>query len=134
MNEPNWITAEAVSQIHERQLTRHGGIAGVRDAGLLQSALHRPRNLWAYEPDRCDVPRLAAAYAIGIARNHPFLDGNKRTAAVVCEVFLLDNGLRLTAADDPWYETAIAVASGGVTDEALSDWLRDHTAPTLIDS
>jgi death-on-curing protein len=84
MQQPTWILPESVSAIHAAQLAEHGGQDGLRDAGLLESALHRPLNLWAYSKPKPDLPALAASLAFGVARNHPFLDGNKRTAWVLC--------------------------------------------------
>ena len=88
MKEPIWISEPLVLANHQRQLAEHGGLDGVRDAGLLSSALARPKNVWAYGGDAADLSALAASYAFGLARNHPFLDGNKRTAYVVCRTFL----------------------------------------------
>jgi death on curing protein len=124
MDEPQWIADRSVLDIHDEQLQRHGGLAGVRDAGLLASALYRPRNLWNYARDAADLSAMAAAYASGIARNHPFIDGNKRTAAVVCEAFIELNGHLLIAGDDDWYNTMIGLASGALTEEQLADWIR----------
>lgn len=126
MDEPQWIEEPSVLEIHTIQLEQHGGMSGVRDAGLLSSALNRPRNLWAYARQSADLAGIAAMYAAGIARNHPFLDGNKRTAAVVCELFLDVNGHELIADDDAWYQAMIGLASG-VTDETqFASWLRGH--------
>jgi death-on-curing protein len=124
MDEPQWIADRSVLDIHDEQLQRHGGLAGVRDAGLLESALHRPRNLWNYAREAADLSALAAAYASGIARNHPFIDGNKRTAAVVCEAFLELNGHVLNAGDDDWYQAMIGLASGELAEEQLAGWIR----------
>jgi death-on-curing protein len=108
--------------IHDEQISEHGGLAGVRDQSLLLSALARPRNLAAYgKPDLAD---LAAAYATGIARNHAFLDGNKRTAWVVAEVFLLKNGQELTANDHDGVEVMLAVADGSMSEPKLAAWFR----------
>lgn len=124
MDEPQWIDDRSVLEIHVEQLKRHGGLAGVRDAGLLTSALYRPRNLWNYSRDAADLSAMAAAYASGIARNHPFFDGNKRTAAVVCELFLEMNGHLLVASDDDWYQAMIGLASGELSDEQFAGWIR----------
>ncbi len=126
MTNPEWIEEAAVHVIHSRQLQRHGGMEGIRDSGLLQSALGRPMNLWAYSRDTSDLAALAASYTVGIARNHPFLDGNKRTAAVVCETFLQLNGELLTANDDQWYDTMIQVAAGEMAEETLVEWIRER--------
>ncbi len=119
-----WITAEAALAIHAEQLAEHGGAEAVRDAGGLESALSRPGNLIAYgEPD---VAELAASYAWGIARNHPFVDGNKRTAAVVSETFLALNGHVLTASDAELVVAFVALAAGELSEEELADWFRGH--------
>ncbi|KEQ53016.1 type II toxin-antitoxin system death-on-curing family toxin [Sphingobium chlorophenolicum] len=121
-----WISAEAAMAAHAEQLAEHGGGEGVRDAGLLESAMARPRNLAAYhEPDAAE---LAAAYAFGIARNHPFVDGNKRTAAVVSETFLVLNGYALTASDAELVVAFLALAAGELGEEETAVWFRDHLA------
>lgn len=124
MDEPQWVEEESVLRIHARQLAIHGGLAGVRDSGMLSSALHRPRNLWAYQREVADLAALSAAYAAGNSHNHPFFDGNKRTAAVVCELFLELNGATLAASDDEWYEAMIGIASGGWSEPELAEWIR----------
>src|SRR4028119_1895938 len=112
MDDPIWINKELALAIHSRQLAEHGGADGVRDEGLLDSALGRPRNRFAYEDPTPPIPALAAAYAFGIARNHAFIDGNKRTAAVVCETFLTLNGFALDAADVELYPIFVSLAAG----------------------
>jgi death-on-curing protein len=124
MDEPAWIDESVILQIHELQLEEHGGLSGIRDRGLLSSAVFRSRNLWAYAGE--DFAALAAAYAIGIARNHPFNDGNKRTAAVACELFLRLNDRVLQASDDEWYETMIRVATGAMIETELADWIQNR--------
>ena len=122
-----WIDPAAIYAVHNQQLAEHGGSAGVRDAGLLESALARPQNLVAYgEPD---VHDLAAAYGYGISRNHPFIDGNKRTAFVAVELFLSLNGFNLTATDVDCVITMLALAAGELREEAFARWLRANTAP-----
>jgi len=119
-----WIDPTVVLAIHEEQLAEHGGSPGVRDMGLLESALARPMNLAAYgEPD---VAELAASYGFGIARNHPFVDGNKRTAFVSVELFLRLNGYRLSADDSACVLTMLAVAAGEMDEANFADWLRRH--------
>ena len=119
-----WVALAVAEAAHLEQIAEHGGGEGVRDAGLLASAMARPQNLAAYgEPD---TAALAAAYAFGIARNHPFVDGNKRTAAVVSETFLALNGHQLTASDAELVVTFVALAAGDLSEEALADWLREH--------
>ncbi|MBT2186576.1 type II toxin-antitoxin system death-on-curing family toxin [Sphingobium nicotianae] len=117
-----WIIPAAAVAIHAEQIAEHGGGEGVRDIGLLESAMARPENLAAYEQP--DIAALAAAYAWGIARNHPFTDGNKRTAAVVSETFLTLNGCRLTATDAELVVTFLALAAGDLSEPDLADWFR----------
>lgn len=120
-----WVSLRAVLAMHAAQIAEHGGGEGVRDEGLLDSALSRPLNLQAYgEPD---LPALAAAYAFGIARNHPFVDGNKRTAFVVSATFLVLNGRRLAASERDVVETFLALAAGVLDEDALAGWFREHT-------
>jgi death-on-curing protein len=117
-----WIREEVVLAIHDEQIAEHGGLPGVREMALIQSAPARPRNAVAYGmPDAAD---LAAAYAYGLARNHPFQDGNKRTAFVVALVFLLSNGYELTVSDGESVATIRALAAGELSEEALAKWLR----------
>lgn len=125
MNPPwFWVARQVAIAAHAEQLAEHGGGQGVRDLHLLDSALARPENLAVYgEPD---VAALAAAYAFGIARNHPFVDGNKRTAAVVSETFLLLNGYALDATDAELVVAFLALAAGELSEEELADWFRQH--------
>lgn len=117
-----WIDPAVVLAVHEEQLAEHGGAAGVRDAGLLESALARPRNLAHYgEPDLCE---LAAAYAFGLARNHPFIDGNKRSAFVATELFLVLNGWQLVASDADCVLIMLSLASGEIDEPTFAAWLR----------
>ncbi len=121
-----WVSLEVALAAHLEQLTEHGGGEGVRDSGMLESAMARPQNLVAYgDPDAAE---LAASYAFGIARNHPFVDGNKRTAAVVSETFLVVNGHELTATDAELVVTFLALAAGELSEGELADWFRDHLA------
>ena len=128
--EPIWLSKALVATLHQRQLAEHGGLAGVRDEGMLESALAKPRNRWAYASEDSDVESLAAAYAFGLARNHPFLDGNKRISAVVCETFLELNGRLLTAENASLYVIFLRLAEGDLSEEQLADWLRANTAAT----
>ena len=122
-----WIDPRVLLAVHEEQLAEHGGAPGTRDLGLFDSALARPRNLALYgEPD---AAALAAAYGCGIARNHPFVDGNKRTAFVAVELFLALNGLELTADDGACVLTMLAVAAGSMDEATFAAWLRTHSAP-----
>ncbi len=119
-----WILESVVHAIHDQQLAEHGGLQGTRDLTLLQSALARPQNLSHYgEPD---VAELAASYGYGISRNHPFNDGNKRTAFVVVELFLILNGYELIADDGGCVLTMLDVAGGDITEEAFASWIRDR--------
>ncbi|KAA0575880.1 type II toxin-antitoxin system death-on-curing family toxin [Azospirillum sp. B21] len=123
-----WVSAHVVKAIHDEQLAEHGGPSGIRDAGLLESALARPQNAAAYGgPDAAD---LAASYAYGIARNHPFVDGNKRTALVVAELFLDLNGYALLADDASCVVTFLALAEGALSEADLAGWLRANIGPT----
>ena len=121
-----WVTVEVAITAHAEQLAEHGGGNGVRDPGLLESAMARPQNLAQYgEPD---IAELAASYAFGIARNHPFVDGNKRTAAVVSETFLALNGGTLQASDAELVVAFVALAAGELSEDQLTIWLREHLA------
>jgi death-on-curing family protein len=122
-----WLRIDRVLAIHRRQIAEHGGEAGVRDVGLLESALVRPRNIEAYESD-ADIARFAAAYAFGIVKNHPFLDGNKRTGYVVMETFIILNGYSLTATFTDKYATFLALAEGNLSEDELDVWLRERLA------
>jgi death-on-curing protein len=122
-----WIDQAVILAVHDEQLVEHGGAPGLRDEGMLDSALARPLNLSAYgNPDFAD---LAAAYGVGLAKNHPFVDGNKRTAFVAVELFLDINGYELTASDADCVLAMLAVASGELTEPEFAAWLRGHTAP-----
>ena len=122
--EPKWLTYEQVSAIHSHQLRRFGGAAGLRDEGMLRSAIERPINKWQYE--RAELPERAAAYAFGLAKNHAFVDGNKRIAFMAMIVFLRSNGVHF--APDPAHATTIilALAAGEVSEESLTRWIRDN--------
>lgn len=121
-----WLRADVLLAVHEEQLAEHGGASGNRDQGLFESALARPANMAAYDtPDAC---ALAASYAVGLAKNHPFVDGNKRTAYVAMELFLALNGLTLTADDASCVITMLAVAASEMSEQELAAWLRMNTA------
>ena len=121
-----WIEASTLLAVHEEQLREHGGGTGVRDVGLFESALNRPVNLAAYgSPDAAD---LAAAYGFGLARNHPYVDGNKRTAFVAVELFLMLNGWDLQADDGECVLTMLALAAGELSEAELAAWIRGHSA------
>jgi death-on-curing protein len=119
-----WLLEETITAIHHRQIAEHGGSEGLRDEGLLLSALARPQNLLAYGEPAPDLASLAAAYAYGIARNHPFVDGNKRTALVAARTFLILNGVDLEATQDDKVLTFLSLAEGAVSEEELADWIR----------
>jgi death-on-curing protein len=120
-----WVSEDVVLAIHDEQLAEHGGLAGVRDLPLLQSALARPQNLAAYGTP--DVADLAASYAVGIARNHAFLDGNKRTALVVAAgVFLPLNGYKLAAGNGETVRAMLSVADGSMSEPELAIWFRTY--------
>lgn len=122
-----WIEKAVVLAIHEEQLEEHGGGTGLRDEGLLDSALARPENLAAYgEPD---VAELAASYAFGIAKNHPFVDGNKRTAAILARLFLVLNGHDVEVSEGEVVITFLALAAGEIGEEELAGWLRENLKP-----
>jgi len=125
VDEPIWIDKPEVLVAHSRQLIEHGGSDGIRDETLLDSALAKPRNVFAYV-DSPTLPMLAASYAFGIARNHAFVDGNKRTAFVVCEGFLRLNGLRVVAPPEEKYLTFLSLAEGTLSEEELTAWLGCH--------
>jgi death on curing protein len=120
-----WVLESVALAIHEAQLAEHGGLPGVRDEGLFSSAMARPQNLAAYG-DRPDAADLAGVYAFGLARNHPFLDGNERTAFVVMELFLNLNGWMLKADDAECISTMELVAAGNLPEKNLAIWLRFH--------
>ncbi len=122
--EPVWVDAKLALAIHDRQLAEHGGPSGLRDPGALESALARAQNQWAYgEVDPC---ALAAAYAFGVARNHPFTDGNKRTAWVVARAFLALNAVELAYLPGDAISTVLALAAGQLNEAELADWFRAH--------
>ncbi|MBA4354628.1 MAG: type II toxin-antitoxin system death-on-curing family toxin [Novosphingobium sp.] len=123
--EPIWLDARLALAIHDRQLAEHGGPSGLRDAGALESALTRARNQWEYGED--DLRALASAHAFGIARNHPFADGNKRTAWVLARTFLVLNCVEIVFQPAKAIATVQALAAGELTEEELADWFRQHT-------
>jgi death on curing protein len=129
VNEPLWISKKAVLAMHSAQLAEHGGSNGIRDETLLDSALAKPRNVFAYV-DQPDIFRLAASYAFGIARNHAFVDGNKRTALVVSLTFLDRNGWDIEATKEDLYFTFLHLADGSLTEEELTAWFTKHAMPS----
>ena len=125
-----WITKQALILLHDESLTLHGGSAGLRDEGLLDSALARPLNVVAYASDDepPDVATLAASYATGLAKNHPFVDGNKRAAFLATGLFLYLNGYRLDASQADATLTVLGLAAGDVNEEEFANWLRTHAS------
>ena len=121
-----WVTLDVAIAAHAEQIAEHGGGEGIREAGLLESAMARPQNLALYSNP--DLSELAASYAYGIARNHPFVDGNKRTAALVSETFLVLNCGNLLANDAELVVAFIALAAGELSEDELTDWFRSHLA------
>lgn len=120
--EPEWVAEQTVLNYHREQLAEHGGGDGVRDMGLLQSALARPQNYFHYN-QITSLARLAACYSYGIAKNHAFVDGNKRTAYVVMRAFLIMNGFDIKATKEEKYLTVYALAAGDLTEDQLADWI-----------
>jgi len=125
VDEPRWVSKRAVLALHDEQLAEHGGSGGIRDESLLDSALAKPMNVFAYESE-ADMFRLAASYAYGIARNHAFIDGNKRTALVVSILFLNRNGWDINSSKTDEYETFLHLAEGSLSEEELGSWFRRH--------
>jgi death-on-curing protein len=125
-----WIDRRLALAIHDRQLAEHGGSSGARDENLLESALARPQQLHAYGDPPPDLADLAASLAYGLARNHPFADGNKRTAYVVCRTFLALNGAELVASPEEKYLSVLALAEGKLELEEFAAWLRHHLQVT----
>lgn len=130
MPEPHWITSEMALGFHQRQLAEHGGQEGIRDESLLESVIARPLQLYAHGNPPPDLCTLAANYANGIANNHPFLDGNKHTAFVVYRVFLLLNGIQISATREDRYFMMLGLAAGEHSEESFAEWLRSVTQPT----
>jgi len=128
--EPKWLQVETVRAIHQRQTAEHGGDPATRDAGALESALARPINLWAYSEPKPGLAELAASYAFGIAKNHPFVDGNKRTSYVACRTFLLLNGGDFQADPAESYATWIDLAQSEISETELAAWVRARMTST----
>jgi death-on-curing protein len=124
MGEPLWLTRDIIVAIHDEQLAIHGGASGLRDEGMLASALDRPRNKWLYE--QAELADLAAGYAFGVARNHPFVDGNKRTSLLALYTFLGVNGIDFIVPEAEAAAIIIALAAGEVDEEGLTRWIRDN--------
>ena len=122
MKEPTWIGSEVARVLHNLQLATFGGPAGIRDENLLESALARPKHIFTYRKPTPSLAQLAAAYAFGIVRNHPFLDGNKRTGLIIAFTFLELNGVEVSATEEDAYEVFMRLASGAVREPALAKW------------
>ena len=123
--EPEWLSRDVVLTIHSQQIALYGGASGVRDGGLLDTALARPRNLWAY--GSASLVELGAAYAVGIVRNHAFVDGNKRTAFLAMYTFLVRNGLEVIASEAEVATAMLELAGGSLDEPSFVRWLREHT-------
>jgi len=129
VKEPVWLDRRAIIAFHSESLAEHGGSSGIRDEGLLDSALARPKNQFAYAAES-DITKLAAAYGFGLAKNHAFVDGNKRIAFIAAATFLRLNGYRLTSSRIEEIQTMLAVAAGELTEEAFAIWIRLHSQLT----
>jgi death on curing protein len=122
--QPAWVTYDQTIALHSRQLRRFGGAPGLRDEGMLQSALQRPVDKWQYE--QAELPELAAAYAYGLAKNHAFVDGNKRIAFIAMTAFLRKNGVRFAPAQAHATKIILGLAAGEVSEQSLARWIRDN--------
>jgi death-on-curing protein len=125
--EPRWLSRTVVDAVHADQLREHGGLTGVRDENALESALARPQQKWTYARQTADIPTLAAAYAFGFITNHPYRDGNKRIGFLTMAIFLGLNGFELTATDEQVVTEIISLASGDVSEDTLTTWVRAHS-------
>ena len=123
-DEPEWLTLPIVVAFHDEQLAIHGGAGGIRDMAMLESALDRPRNKWAYE--NAELPELAAAYGFGLAKNHPFIDGNKRASLLSIYTFLGINGVEFLVPEPEAAAMILSLAAGEVSEESLARWIRDN--------
>ena len=128
MREPRWVPRLVLEAVHLDQLREHGGLPGLRDEAALESALARPRQKWAYDPE-ADLALLAAAYGFGLATNHPYRDGNKRAAFLAMAIFLGLNGLEIEAPEAEVVAVMVAVAAGRLKERQLADWVRAHLVP-----
>lgn len=128
MGEPTWLSRPMVEAAHHDQAQEHGGLLGVRDDGLFESALARPRQRWSFEPET-DLPSFAASYGFGLVKNHPFLDGNKRIGFVAMNMFLLLNGFEIEAPEPEVIAVMLQVADGSLDELGIVDWLRSVVVP-----
>jgi death on curing protein len=124
MSQPIWINLRVIKAFHDRQINEHGGLPGLRDEGLLLSALSRPENSYHYTNPKPDLADLAAAYGFGLAKNHPFNDANKRTALIAMRLFLKLNGYNLAASSEDKYQMIIQVAASEISETVLAQWIR----------
>jgi death-on-curing protein len=131
-NEPRWLTLRGLLILHREGLDEHGGLDGIRDQGLLESAMARPQNLFHYE-NVTDLSRLGASYAFGIARNHPFNDGNKRAAFMAATLFLAKNGVSIKASQPDATHTTVQLAAGEISEQYFADWLKENSKPRARD-
>lgn len=130
--EPAWLSIETVTAIHAAQIAEHGGVAGIRDATLLESALHRPRQTFLYADPAPSIARLAAAYGFGLARNHPFADGNKRSATIASLTFLRANQYDVAASQDEIYDLFEGLARRAVDEDGLIAWLEQRARRRVV--
>ncbi|MDB2397422.1 type II toxin-antitoxin system death-on-curing family toxin [Planktomarina temperata] len=126
MSEPTWINLRVIQAFHDRQINEHGGLPGLRDEGLLLSALSRPENAYHCSDSKPDAAELAAAYGFGFAKNYPFNDANKRTALIAMRLFLRLNGYDLAASPEDKYKMIIRVAASNISENELAQWVRKH--------
>lgn len=126
--EPTWLDRAILGALHADQISEHGGSHGVRDEGLLESAIARPKQKWHYAPET-DLASLAAAYAFGIAKNHPFVDGNKRTALIAAYTFIAINDFELEAPEPETVGMIVGTADGSISEDDLASWIRSHLIP-----
>ena len=124
---PKWISADDVQVVHEAAIIEHGGSHGIRDKSLLLSAIESPRNRWHYEEPNPSIIALAATYAFKLTRNHPFVDGNKRTSCAVCMLFLANNGVKICATDEEKEHVFLSLAAGKMSEKELNHWLETHS-------
>jgi death on curing protein len=131
MREPIWMNLADAVIAHDLEIAAHGGASGIRDSGLLESALARPKNIWAYSEPMPPLTKLAAAYAAGISANHPFVDGNKRTALLVSFAFLDVNGYEMTAGQEDAYLTILGLAAAEISEQQLAAWFARNSVKRL---
>jgi death on curing protein len=128
VDEPHWLNRAIVEAAHDDQVREHGGLLGIHDSALLESALARHRHRWSFDPE-CDLPSLAAAYGFGLTKNHAFLDGNKRVGFVVANMFLIVNGFEIEAPEPEVVAVMIGVADGSLSEKSFADWIRSVLIP-----